>query len=46
VQVDLVWDPPWTLESLPEAARLALGLDAGPKFQPRARPRAGDNVIR
>jgi len=26
VQVDLVWDPPWTVEKLSEAARLEMGL--------------------
>ncbi|MCX7011996.1 MAG: iron-sulfur cluster assembly protein [Candidatus Sumerlaeota bacterium] len=26
VDVTLVWDPPWTMESLSEAARLELGL--------------------
>jgi len=35
VKVELVWDPPWTLESLPEAARLALGLDDPAALQPR-----------
>ena len=25
-QVDLVWDPPWTVEKLSEAARLEMGL--------------------
>jgi metal-sulfur cluster biosynthetic enzyme len=25
-QVTLVWDPPWTLEKVPEAVRLELGL--------------------
>ena len=26
VQVNLVWDPPWTVEKLSEAARLEMGL--------------------
>ena len=26
VQVDLVWDPPWTVEKLSEAARREMGL--------------------
>ncbi|MCC6858360.1 MAG: SUF system Fe-S cluster assembly protein [Bryobacterales bacterium] len=26
VQVELTWDPPWTMEKLPETARLQLGL--------------------
>ena len=26
VQVDLVWDPPWTQSMLSDAAKLALGL--------------------
>ena len=26
VKVELVWDPPWTKERLPEAVRLSLGL--------------------
>jgi FeS assembly SUF system protein len=25
-RVELVWDPPWSMDSLPEAARLQLGL--------------------
>ncbi len=25
-QVELVWDPPWSMDSLPEAAKLQLGL--------------------
>lgn len=27
VQVDIVWDPPWSADKMTEAARLALGLD-------------------
>ena len=27
VKVDLVWDPPWTMERMSEAARVQLGLD-------------------
>ena len=27
VQVDLVWDPPWSMDNMSEAAKLQLGLD-------------------
>jgi metal-sulfur cluster biosynthetic enzyme len=27
VKVDLVWDPPWTMDRMSEAARLQLGID-------------------
>ena len=29
-EVRLVWDPPWTPDTMSEAARLELGLDTGP----------------
>ncbi len=33
VNVDIVWDPPWTPDRMSDAAKLEMNLDAGPTHQ-------------